>query len=822
MSEEFKEGKVIRVDIDDEMKGAYLDYAMSVIVSRALPDVRDGLKPVHRRILYSLYDLGMTPNKPHKKSARIVGEVLGKYHPHGELAIYNSMVRMAQEFSYRYPLVDGHGNFGSIDGDSAAAMRYTEVRMSKITTDLLHDIDQKTVDFVPNFDDSLKEPSILPSRLPNLLMNGSSGIAVGMATSIPPHNVGEVIDSVVALIDHPELEIVNLMKIIKGPDFPTGCLIMGRNSIYKSYHTGRGKLTVRAKTRIEESTSGKAKIIVDQIPYQVNKARLIEKIAELVRDEKITGISDLRDESDRRGLRIMIEIKKGEVPQVILNQLYRYTQLQVTFSVIMLALVDGKPRVLNLKDILENYLNHQKEIVTRRTRHELEKAEARAHILEGYQIALANIDQIVELIKRSPDVTTAKNELIKNYSLSEKQAEAILRMRLQNLTGLERDKIEAEHRELLEKINYYRSILADKGKLLSIIKEELLELKKRYNDVRRTIILDKAVDLEVEDLIAEEQMVITLTHQGYIKRMHVDTYRSQKRGGKGIVGLNTKEEDFVEDIFITSTHHYFLFFTNRGKVYRLRVFEIPEAGRQARGTAIVNLLQLAEGERVTTVIPIREFDDKKFLVMVTRKGLIKKTPLIEYKSHYTGLIGITLREDDDLIDVKYTDGQQEIIIATHKGQAIHFKEQDVRKTGRVSIGVKAMTLKQDDYVIGMGVSSEGQDLLVITKNGYGKRTPLDEYRLQTRGGKGLITANITEKNGYLAGIKVVSDEHELIIITSDGIIIRTEVSGISRTGRNTQGVRVIRLAEGDRVVALARITPEIDQGVDINQNNIID
>lgn len=822
MSEEFKEGKVIRVDIDDEMKGAYLDYAMSVIVSRALPDVRDGLKPVHRRILYSLYDLGMTPNKPHKKSARIVGEVLGKYHPHGELAIYNSMVRMAQEFSYRYPLVDGHGNFGSIDGDSAAAMRYTEVRMSKITTDLLHDIDQKTVDFVPNFDDSLKEPSILPSRLPNLLMNGSSGIAVGMATSIPPHNVGEVIDSVVALIDQPELEIVNLMKIIKGPDFPTGGLIMGRNSIYKSYQTGRGKLTVRAKTRIEESTSGKAKIIVDQIPYQVNKARLIEKIAELVRDEKITGISDLRDESDRRGLRIMIEIKKGEVPQVVLNQLYRYTQLQVTFSVIMLALVDGKPRVLNLKDILENYLNHQKEIVTRRTKHELEKAEARAHILEGYQIALANIDQIVELIKRSPDVTTAKNELIKNYSLSEKQAEAILRMRLQNLTGLERDKIEAEHRELLEKIDYYRSILADKGKLLSIIKEELLELKKRYNDVRRTIILDKAVDLEVEDLIAEEQMVITLTHQGYIKRMHVDTYRSQKRGGKGIVGLNTKEEDFVEDIFITSTHHYFLFFTNRGKVYRLRVFEIPEAGRQARGTAIVNLLQLEEGERVTTVIPIREFDDKKFLVMVTRKGLIKKTPLIEYKSHYTGLIGITLREDDDLIDVKYTDGQQEIIIATHKGQAIHFKEQDVRKTGRVSIGVKAMNLKQDDYVIGMGVSSEGQDLLVITKNGYGKRTPLDEYRLQTRGGKGLITANITEKNGYLAGIKVVSDEHELIIITSDGIIIRTEVSGISRTGRNTQGVRVIRLAEGDRVVALARITPEIGQGVDINQNNIID
>ncbi|MDI3548517.1 MAG: gyrase subunit [Halanaerobiales bacterium] len=808
MAEELNRGKVVQVDIDEEMKGAYLDYAMSVIVSRALPDVRDGLKPVHRRILYALYELGMTPNKPHKKSARIVGEVLGKYHPHGDAAVYDTMVRMAQDFSYRYPLIDGHGNFGSIDGDSAAAMRYTEARMSRITTELLSDIDKETVDFIPNFDESLKEPTVLPSRLPNLLINGTSGIAVGMATSIPPHNLAEVIDGVIALIDKPEIEIVELMKIIKGPDFPTGGLIMGKNEIYKAYKTGRGKLTVRAKTRIEETDTGKARIIVDEIPYQVNKAHLIEKIAELVREEKLTGISDLRDESDRHGLRIMIELKKGEVPKVILNQLFKYTRLQVTFSVIMLALVDGMPKILNLKQLLEHYLEHQKDVVTRRTRFDLDKAEARAHILEGYRIALANIDEIVQLIKEAPDVETAREGLIGNYDLSEKQAEAILRMRLQSLTGLERDKIEAEYKELKEKIAYLRSVLADESKLLAIIKDELNELKEKYRDERRTEIIDKAVDLDIEDLIAEEQVVITLTHQGYIKRMHIDTYRSQKRGGKGIIGLNTKEEDFVEHIFTTSTHHYFLFFTNRGKVYRLRVFEIPEAGRQARGTAIVNLLELEEGERVTTVIPIREFDDERYLIMVTRNGLIKKTPLIEYESHYKGLIGLNLRDGDELIDVKYTDGKQNIIIATHKGKAIHFNEKDVRSMGRIAMGVKAITLEKDDYVIGMGVDSEGDDLLVITEKGYGKRTPLTEYRLQNRGGKGLITANITEKNGNLAGIKVVRDEQELIVITSEGIIIRTDIDGISRMSRNTQGVKVIRIEEGDKVVSLAKINPE--------------
>ncbi len=822
LAEDLSRGRIVPVDIDNEMRVAYLDYSMSVIVSRALPDVRDGLKPVHRRILYALHELGMTPNKSHKKSARIVGEVLGKYHPHGDSAVYDTMVRMAQQFSYRYPLVDGHGNFGSIDGDSAAAMRYTEARMSKITTELLSDINKDTVDFIPNFDESLKEPSVLPSRLPSLLLNGTSGIAVGMATSIPPHNLGEVIDAVNALIDEPEMDLVDLMKIITGPDFPTGGLIMGRNSIYKAYKTGRSKLTVRARTTIEDSDTGRPKIIVDEIPYQVNKAKLIEKIADLVRDDKITGIIDLRDESDRNGMRIMIELKKGEVPEIILNQLFKYTRLQTTFSVIMLALVDGMPKVLNLKEMLSYYIEHQKDVVTRRTRYDLNKAEKRAHLLEGYKIALANIDQIVELIKNAPDVDTAREGLMSNYSLSEEQANAILRMRLQSLTGLEREKIEAEYQDLLKKIAYLRSILENEEKLLSIIKEEIKELREKYNDERRTGIRDQAVDLDIEDLIAEEQMVITLTHQGYIKRMHLDTYRSQRRGGKGIIGLNTKDEDFVEDIFITSTHHHFLFFTNKGKVYRLKVFEIPEAGRQARGTAIVNLLELESGERVNTVIPIREFDDKRYLIMVTKNGLVKKTPLIEYESYYTGLIGINLRDGDELINVKYTDGEQNIIVATHQGKAIHFAEKDVRTTGRVSIGVKGINLNKDDYVIGMGVDSEGDDLLIITENGYGKRTSLEEYRVQSRGGKGLITANITEKNGNPAGVKVVNDEHELIIITSEGIIIRTEVNQISQTGRNTQGVKVIRIDQGDKVVSLAKLTPEVEEE-ELNANeNIIE
>ncbi len=808
---ENKGENVIQVDIDDEMKGAYLDYAMSVIVGRALPDVRDGLKPVHRRILYALHDLGITPSTSHKKSARIVGEVLGKYHPHGDTAVYETMVRMAQKFTYRYPLIDGHGNFGSIDGDSAAAMRYTEARMARITTELLSDINKNTVDFIPNFDDSLKEPDVLPARIPNLLVNGSSGIAVGMSTSIPPHNLGEVIDGVITLIDDKNTTIKELMNIIEGPDFPTGGYIMGRGSIYRAYKNGRGRITVRAKTRIEESSNGKAKIIVDEIPYQVNKAKMIEKIADLVKEGVITGITDLRDESDREGLRVVIYLKKGITPEVILNRLYKHTRLQVTFSIIMLALVDNKPEILNLKEILNHYIQHQKEIVTRRTKFDLDKAEARAHILAGYRIALANIDDIVELIKEAPDVSTAREGLIENYNLSEKQADAILKMRLQSLTGLERDKIEEEYDELKGKIKYYKSILADEQKLLDIIKEELTVLKEKYNDKRRTEILEREIDLDIEDLIEEKQTVIALTNQGYIKRMPLNYYRSQRRGGKGIIGINTKEEDFVKDIFTTSTHHYFLFFTNKGRVYRLKVYQIPEASRQARGTPIVNLIDLKEEEKITTVIPIRKFDEKRNLIMVTKNGLIKKTPLIEYSSNYTGLIGLTLREDDELIDVKYTDNNQNIIIVTHNGKSIHFSEKEVRAVGRTAMGVKAISLAEDDYIIGMGVDSEGEDLLVVSEKGYGKRTPLDSYRLQQRGGKGIITLNTTSKNGKIAGIKVVRDEQDLIIITEEGLIIRTGVSQISRMGRNTIGVKIININEGDKVVSLTSFEPEKEE-----------
>ena len=808
---ENKGENVIQVDIDDEMKGAYLDYAMSVIVGRALPDVRDGLKPVHRRILYGIHGLGITPNKSHKKSARIVGEVMGKYHPHGDAAIYDTMVRMAQNFSFRYPLIDGHGNFGSIDGDAAAAMRYTEARMSKITTELLSDINKNTVDFISNFDDSLKEPDVLPARIPNLLVNGSSGIAVGMSTSIPPHNLGEVIDGVINLIDNPEISIKELMHIIEGPDFPTGGYIMGRGNIYRAYKSGRGKITIRAKTRIEELDNGKAKIIVDEIPYQVNKSRMIEKIANLVKDGVINGITDLRDESDRDGLRVVIDLKRGMTPRIILNQLFKHTRLQVTFSIIMLALVDNKPKILNLKEILNHYISHQKNVITRRTKYELEKAETRAHILEGYKIALANIDDIVQLIKEAPDVKVAKTALIENYQLSGKQADAILRMRLQSLTGLERDKIEDEYKELKRKIKYLKSILADEQKLFTIIKDELISLKEKYSDKRRTEILEQETDLEIEDLIEEKQVVIALTNQGYIKRMPLNYYRSQRRGGKGIIGINTKEEDFVKDIFTTSTHHYFLFFTNKGRVYRLKVYQIPEASRQAKGTPIINLIDLESEEKITTVIPIREFDEDRNLIMATKNGLIKKTPLIEYASNYTGLIGLTLREDDELIDVKYTDNEQNIIIATYEGKSIHFNEKEVRPVGRTAMGVKAIDLEDNDYIVGMGVDSEGEDLLVITEKGYGKRTLLDNYRLQQRGGKGIITLNTTEKNGKIAGIKVVRKEQDLIIITEEGIIIRTRVLEISQMGRNTIGVKIIDIKEGDRVVSLASFEPEEDE-----------
>ena len=808
MVEEAQNEQVIKVDIDDEMKGAYLDYAMSVIVGRALPDVRDGLKPVHRRILYALNDLGITPGSSHKKSARIVGEVLGKYHPHGDSAVYDTMVRMAQEFSYRYPLVDGHGNFGSLDGDSAAAMRYTEARMAKITSEMLRDINKNTVDFNPNFDDSLEEPEVLPSRFPNLLINGSSGIAVGMSTSIPPHNLGEIMDGIISLIENPDIGIQDLMKIIKGPDFPTGGHIMGKSSIYKAYKSGRGKIKVRAKTRIEERKRGNSRIIVDEIPYQVNKSRLIEKIANLVNDDKIEGISDLRDESDRNGLRIVIELKRSATPRVVLNRLFKHTRLQVTFSIIMLALVDKEPKILNLKEILYHYLEHQKEVVTRRTKYDLDKAEARAHILEGYKIALANIDEIVDLIKKAPDVGTAREKLMSNYELTKKQANAILRMRLRSLTGLERDKIEKEYEELKEKIAYFKSILASEEKLLEIIKEEMKEIKEKFNDERRTEILNRETDLEIEDLIPVERIVVTLTNQGYIKRMPIDNYRSQRRGGKGIIGIKTKAEDFVTDIYSTTTHHYFLFFTSLGRVYRLKGYQIPEAGRQARGTAIVNLLSLEDQERITTVLPLQKFDNKRNLIMVTRNGLIKKTPLIDYKSNYTGLKAITLRDEDELIDVKFTDGDENVIIVTHDGKAIHFSENEVRPTGRTAQGVKAIDLAKDDYIIAMGTDSEGEDLLVISEKGYGKRTPLSDYRLQRRGGKGILTLNITEKNGKIADIRVVEEDEEIIIITEEGIIIRTKIEEISQTGRNTLGVKTINTTKGDRVVSLTAISSE--------------
>jgi len=647
--DEFGGKNVIQVDIDDQMKDAFLDYAMSVIVSRALPDVRDGLKPVHRRILYALHDLGMTPNKSHKKSARIVGEVLGKYHPHGDTAVYDTMVRMAQDFSYRYPLVDGHGNFGSVDGDSAAAMRYTEARMAKITTELLRDLNKDTVDFIPNFDDTLKEPDVIPSRFPNLLVNGSSGIAVGMSTSIPPHNLKEVIDGIVRVIDNPDIDLAELMEVIKGPDFPTGGLIMGKGAIYKAYKTGRGKVTVRAKARIEENETSADRIIIDELPYRVNKARLIEKIADMVRNEKIDGISDIRDESDRRGMRIVIKIKRGSNPKIVLNQLFKHSQMQVTFSIIMLSIVEGEPKVLNLREIIDHYLDFQKEIITRRTKYELDKAESRAHILEGYMVALDDIDNVIELIREADDVDTARQQLINKYELSEDQANAILRMRLQRLTALERDKIDAEYADLKEDIKYYKEILGSEGKKLEIIKEEIREIRDRYGDERRTKILNQTTDLDLEDLIEEEQVVITMTNQGYIKRMPVDTYRSQRRGGKGMIGTTTREEDFVENVFITSTHNYFLFFTNKGLVYRLKGYQIPQASRQSRGTAIVNLLQLEGDEKVSSIIPLSDFEESKYLTMVTKKGMIKKTPLVEYDSNYTGIIGIKLQENDELM-----------------------------------------------------------------------------------------------------------------------------------------------------------------------------
>lgn len=806
---EIKE-KIIDVGIESEMKKSYIDYAMSVIVARALPDVRDGLKPVHRRILYSMNELNMTPDKPYRKSARLVGDVLGKYHPHGDAAVYDSMVRMAQDFSLRYMLVDGHGNFGSVDGDSPAAMRYTEARMSKITLEMLRDIDKETVDFVPNFDDTLKEPDVLPARFPNLLVNGSSGIAVGMATNFPPHNLGEIVDGIVKVIDEDNVTIDDLMKIVKGPDFPTGGIIMGKEGIRSAYTTGRGRIIVRARAEIEE-LGNKQRIIVTELPYQVNKARLIENIANLVKDKRIEGISDLRDESDREGMRIVIELKRDANANVVLNQLYKNTQMQDTFGAIMLALVDKKPQILNLRQCIDLYIEHQKDIILRRTRFDLAKAEARLHILEGLKIALDYIDEVIKIIRASYD--DAKEKLMERFGLTDVQAQAILDMRLKTLSGLQREKIEAEYNELVERIKYFKEILSSETLVYKIIKDELLEIKAKFADPRRTALEASADDIDIEDLIKEEDCVITLTHFGYIKRLPADTYRSQKRGGKGITGITTREEDFVENIFISSTHHYILFFTNTGKTYRLKAYEVPEAGRQAKGTAIVNLLQLGPDEKITAVIPIAEYTDDAYLLMATKNGVIKKTNLMEYANiRKAGLQGITLRENDELIDVRLTDGTNKVVMVTRHGLSITFDEKDVRPIGRVSQGVRGIDLGNDDYVIGMEpIISNDVCLLAITENGFGKRTEVEEYRVQTRGGKGVLTYKVTDKTGEVVGIKVVKETDDIILISSDGTIIRLAVKDVSVLGRNTQGVTLMRMPEGVQLVSIAKVTDEEEE-----------
>lgn len=803
---EIIEGKVVPVKIEQEMKKSYLDYAMSVIVGRALPDVRDGLKPVHRRILYAMYESGMTPDKPHRKSANVVGNVLAKYHPHGDTAVYDTMVRMAQTFSYRYPLVDGHGNFGSVDGDSAAAMRYTEARMAKISMELLRDINKETVDFIPNYDESTEEPTVLPAKVPNLLINGSSGIAVGMATNIPPHNIGEVIDGVIDLIDNPEISIDALMKRIKGPDFPTAGIILGTEGIKKAYRTGRGSIKIRAKAEIEKLNNNKTKIIVTELPYQVNKARLIEKIAELARDKKIEGITDLRDESDRKGMRIVLELRKDVNPNVLLNQLYKHTQLQDSFGVIMLAIVDGAPKVLNLKEVLEHYVQHQKNVITRRTKYDLKKARERAHIVEGLRIALRNLDAVIKLIRSSKNTEEAKSGLIDNFSLSDLQAQAILDMRLQRLTALEREKLENEYKELMEKIDYYLKILADEQMVLDIVKGEIREIRKLYNDPRRTHITLEDDVFEAEDFIEQEEVVITITHRGYIKRLHVDTYRSQKRGGRGISGMATRDEDFVEHIFVANTHHYLLFFTNKGKVYRLKVHEIPEASRQAKGTSIVNLLYLESGESLTTVIPVKKFEEGNYLITMTAKGIVKKSDLSDYDtSRKDGIIALTLSGEDELIGVRLTDGEKELILGTKHGKSIRFSEKQVRRMGRTAMGVKAINLYADDKVVSGDIVDEDSQVICVTENGFGKRTNSEEYRVQSRGGKGSLALKLTEKTGLLIALRVVHEKEELMIVTKDGIIIRTEVEGISQMGRATQGVKLMKIGKKDKVSAVAKL-----------------
>lgn len=806
MSEQHKP-QVQEVNISQEMRTSFLDYAMSVIVSRALPDVRDGLKPVHRRILYAMNDLGMTSDKPYKKSARIVGEVIGKYHPHGDSAVYEAMVRMAQDFNYRYMLVQGHGNFGSVDGDSAAAMRYTEARMSKISMEILRDINKDTIDYQDNYDGSEKEPVVMPARFPNLLVNGAAGIAVGMATNIPPHQLGEVIDGVLAVSKNPEITLPELMEIIPGPDFPTAGLILGRSGIRKAYETGRGSITLRAKAQIEETSSGKPVIIITEIPYQVNKARLIEKIADLVRDKKIDGITDLRDESDRNGMRIVIELRRDANANVLLNNLYKQTALQTSFGINLLALVDGQPKVLSLKQCLEHYLDHQKVVIRRRTAFELRKAEARAHILKGLRVALDHLDEVISLIRNSQTAEIAKNGLIEKFSLTEKQAQAILDMRLQRLTGLEREKIEEEYQGLVELIAELKAILADEEKVLEIIREELTEVKERFNDERRTEIVTSGLEtIEDEDLITRENIVVTLTHNGYIKRLPSSTYRSQKRGGKGIQGMGTNEDDFVEHLISTSTHDTILFFSNKGKVYRSKGYEIPEFGRTAKGIPIINLLEVEKGEWINAIIPVSEFDDESYLFFTTRHGISKRTPLSQFANiRNNGLIALSLRDEDELMAVRLTDGNKQIIIGTKNGLLIRFPETDVRQMGRTAAGVKGITLTDDDVVVGMEILEEDYHVLIVTEKGYGKLTPASEYRVQSRGGKGLKTCKITENNGSLVTVKATTGEEDLMIITASGVIIRMDIKDISTTGRVTQGVRLIRLGEQEHVATVALV-----------------
>ncbi len=801
--------KLIQHEINKEMKDSYIDYAMSVIVGRALPDIRDGLKPVHRRILYGMAELGITPDKPHKKSARIVGEVMGKYHPHGDSSIYDAMVRLAQPFNIRYPLVDGHGNFGSVDGDGAAAMRYTEARMTPLALQMLRDIDKETVDFTPNFDGEEKEPVVLPARFPNLLVNGSNGIAVGMATSIPPHNLCEVIDASVKLIDDPDATVEDLIKIVKGPDFPTGAVIMGKGAIRDAYRTGQGKAIVRSVTEFEEASHGRQQLVVTEIPYQVNKARLIEKMAELVKDKRVEGITAIRDESNRKGMRIVIELKKDANANIILNRLYKHTQLQDSVSMIMLALVNGRPKVCNLHEILSEYLKHQKDVVTRRTIYDKKKAEARAHILEGLRIALDNIDEIIKIIRSS--YNDAKERLMERFGLSEIQAQAILDMQLRRLQGLEKEKIENEYQELLKKIAYYNELLSDEQKLMGVVKDELLEIKEKYGDKRKTKIKADAKEIDEEDLIQEESVCITLTHLGYVKRVPVDTYRAQRRGGKGITGLATKENDFVKNLITTSTHDYLMFFTNTGKAYKIKAYEIPEATRTAKGTPIVNFLSLLQRERITAVIPIKEFAEDQYLIAVTKDGTIKKTALSNFDTNRkAGLIAMNLKDGDELIGIQQTTGTNNVIIVTKNGKCICFSEDDVRPMGRIAAGVRAIKMEKDDQVVSMELVEPGQQLMVVTKNGYGKRTKVEDYKIQVRGGKGLLTYDKAKfkKTGELVGAVAINEGDDVMLINSDGIIIRMQAKEVSKLGRATQGVKIMNVGEDANIIALAKVIKE--------------